>query len=356
MNKYVLFVIITLLVACKKDPNDNLGSKTLLKLSFFDEFTERMLDSVNFTIVETGQVHVITKEKSFIQDLPKGLVQARVSKDGFVMQDYKIDFTNRDTIIDNIVLKYDKFILEIPQDSLFASKTPKKYSFQVKRNAGFSIQTPSWISIDTTNVSKFMIRIDVNIFENSSGTHREGEIQLSHEGSRRIIPVLQYRKNKIRTAYAKVGDMLSMELEMEDNFEGFPSVRKLGDLCLSEIRYDNVEGKSINFTTGCVYLTTPMDFKIFLKNKGGTDTIDLSVKFYDKKIELNPYEEQMNTFFPQIVSLQLRIGLRCLFYLGILYTILIICLIIFSVTMIRSEKLIFKTERFWKLLPCLLIR
>jgi hypothetical protein len=45
-----------------------------------------------------------------------------------------------------------------------------------------------------------------------------------------------------------------------------------------------------------------MDFKIFLKNKGGTDTIDLSVKFYDKKIELNPYEEQMNTFFPQIVS------------------------------------------------------
>ncbi|TCR08622.1 hypothetical protein EDF66_103169 [Sphingobacterium sp. JUb20] len=293
MKRIILLIAVALFFSCKKESvtEPEHHAKTLLKLSFYDEFTTNILDSVTFSVTDGNKTYTLTRDNPYVKGLPKGPVQARISKKGFITQDYKIDFTKRDTINDNIILKYDRFILDVPQDSLFASKNRKKFAFEVRRNSGFVIEKPEWVKVDTTAISKFMVKIDVTVLQHDGIQNRNGEIVFKHGESRRIIPVLQYRKNQIVTAYANVNERLSIELDMIDQFEGFPSISKLGDRCLSEIRYELVEGKKINFSTGCVNLLVPMAFKIMVKNKGGLDTLDFNVKFYDKKIDFNENRE-----------------------------------------------------------------
>lgn len=297
MKNILFWLVALLLIACNKDDKmtPDTQSKTLLKLVFYDEFASSLLDSVHFSLVNENKTYILTKSNPTIHDLPKGVIEARISKKGFITQDYKVDFSKRDTIKDNIVLSYDDFILDVPQDSLFATNNRKTYSFQVRRNAGFTIDKPEWVRVDTTNISKFSIKIDITILKNVDQMTRKGEIVLSHKKSRRILPVLQYRKNKIVSAYATIAENVSFEMEVADEFEGFPSIYKEGNLCLSEIKYQNVEGKQISFSSGCVTLLRPIDYRIMLKNKGGVDTIHFQLKLYDKKIDLNIYNEQMNT-------------------------------------------------------------
>ncbi|MBD1429819.1 BACON domain-containing protein [Sphingobacterium litopenaei] len=293
---YIIFLIAGIISGCVKD-NPEKQNKTLLKLTFWDEFLSRKVDSVKLEIINPNTVHLLTLGNSQVGDLSKNLLKARISKPGFVTQDYTIDFTNRDTLNDNIVLKYDQFILEVPQDSLFASASIKKFNFNVKRNANFNIQKPNWIRVDTTNISKHAINISITATQNHSSENREGEVVFSNNGSRRIIPILQYRKNKITTAYATIGEKLNVQLDLMDAITSSPQISKLGDLCLTEIKINNVKDKSIDFTSGCVVLTNPLDFKIYINNKGGQDTLDLNVKFFDKLITMNPYEEQVSRFY-----------------------------------------------------------
>ncbi|WPL47082.1 BACON domain-containing protein [Sphingobacterium bambusae] len=296
MRNVLFAVLAVLLFSCDKDTDvaPNSMPKTLLKLAFFDEFATMPLDSVTFSVPKENKTYTLTQGKSFIEDLPKGIVEARISKKGFVTQDYKVDFSKRDTINDNIVMQYDDFILDVPQDSLFATKNRKSFSFQVRRNAGFKIDRPDWVRVDTSGSSKFSIKIVVTILPNNTQETRQGEIVFTKGGSRRIIPVTQFRKNSVQTAYAKVNDVVSVELEMADEFIGFPRVERLDEYCLAQVTYQNVEGKQIDFSNGCVSTLRPNLYKIYLNNKGGVDTVDFQVTLYDKKIDLNVYREQMS--------------------------------------------------------------
>lgn len=294
---YILLFFITAITSSCKKENLEKSNITLLKLTFWDEFLSKKVDSVKLEVLNSNEVHVLTVTNPQINNLPKNIIKARISKPGFVTQDYTIDFTNRDTLNDNIILKYDKFILDIPQDTLFASASSKKYNFTVKRNTSFSIQKPNWIKIDTTSTSKHAINISISLDQNKGSEHREGEIVFNHNGSRRIVPVFQYRKNKILKAYATVGEELKIQLELADIITQSPQIRKLGDLCLTEIKINKITDKNIDFTSKCVVLTSPLDFKIIINNKSGQDTLDLNVKFYDKVITLNPYVEQINKLY-----------------------------------------------------------
>ncbi|NQD70543.1 hypothetical protein HP439_07410 [Sphingobacterium shayense] len=49
------------------------------------------------------------------------------SKKGFITIDYKADFGKGDTVNDTTEIAYDDFILDVPQDSLFATKGSKRY-------------------------------------------------------------------------------------------------------------------------------------------------------------------------------------------------------------------------------------
>lgn len=296
MKKYLIVVCALLLIACSKETEimPQQAPKTSLRLTFYDEFAGEQLDSVTFSIVNGNKSYVLTRNNSIINDLPKGIVKARLSKKGFITQDYEVDFSKRDTINDNIVMVYDDFILDVPQDSLFATKSRKTFSFEVRRNAGFTIDKPDWIRVDTTNISKLAIKINVTVLDNSTTEIRQGETIFTNGESRRIIPVTQYRKASINEAYYTVNEVIALDLKMTDEFIGFPTVERIGGLCYSEIKYQNVEGKQIAFTNACVSLLAPMDYKIHVRNKGGLDTVDFQVKLYDKKIDLNEYREQMS--------------------------------------------------------------
>ncbi len=295
MRKFLFWPIIFLLLSCSKDTEIKPQSKTFLKLSFYDEFTSSTLDSVNFSIADQNKTYTFTRNNAVITDLPKGVTLARISKKGFVTQDYKVDFSNRDTIFDNIILAYDDFILDIPQDSLFASHNAKKYSFEVRRNSGFKINKPDWVRIDTTYVSKFNIKIDITFLKNTTLSMRQGEITLSRESSRRIIPIVQLRKNRIAKAFALVNAKATFDLQMEDEFLETPTIEKQDNMCISTITSVNLGNKNMQFSDGCVYLLKQMPYKIILKNKGGLDTVEFKATLYDKMIDLNPYKEQVSS-------------------------------------------------------------
>lgn len=298
----------TFILGCKKSENLEKTNSTYVKLTFWDMFLNAKIDSVSLEILNSNKVHLITQSNPIIRDLPKSIIKARLSKKGYVTKDYVLDLTSRDSINDNIVLSYDKFVLEMPEEKLYASASKNKFTFNVKRNSSFNIQAPNWVRVDTTRISDFQISIIINTTENTGAVQREGEIIFSKDGSRRIVPIMQYRKNRINSATAKVGETLSVHLELMDEIIDAPQIVKLGYHCLTDIKYDKVDGKNIHFTSSCVNLITPLEFKIYVKNKGGQDTLDLSVKFYDKIIKLNPYEEQMSVFYNKIESSNLFYG------------------------------------------------
>jgi hypothetical protein len=305
---YIIILFAALIVSCKKGGEVEEPKSTYVKLTFWDMFINAKIDSVNLEILNLDKVHLITHANPIVKDLPRTLIKARISKKGYVTKDYTLDFSSRDTLIDNVVLSYDKFILDVPQETLYANSSIKRFSFKVKRNSGFNIQAPSWVKVDTSRISPYEIGITINTTENTGAAHREGEIVFSKGESRRIIPITQYRKNKLHSASAKVGETLSVHLELMDDIVDAPNILKLGYHCLTDIKYEKVDGKNIHFTSSCVNLTTPLEFKIYVKNNGGLDTLDLTVKFYDKVIALNPYEEQMSVFYNKIESPNLFYG------------------------------------------------
>lgn len=290
----ILFVFI--LTACKK--NDPIVSKdeAMLSLSFFDELKSKQLDSVLVTFPEIDKNQLITQKQSSISGLPKKDLKALITKPGFIDQEFVFELSKRDSIRANFLLKYDDLILTIPTDTLFASYNKKAFHFEVLRNNSFEILKPDWISVDTTALTKHKMKISIQIQKNDRPFNRAENIVLKSSNSKRVIPVYQYRQNKISSVYAQLANLTKFQVNLVDPIDKVNGIIMSSGGCLPGSMPIHHENLKIEFTSTCIGVLRGATYSILTSNRGGTDTLKFRFQGYDSLIELGEYNDFVHSF------------------------------------------------------------
>lgn len=187
--------MLAICISCKKEDIVQTNDKhATLKLQVWDEFKTTALDSFKVVFPELKKSYTLTRNKPFINDLPKQNLTAEISKSGYIDVSKQFDFSKRDTINDNIIMPYDDMILTVPTDSLYASYQSKSFSFTARRNKGFNIIAPDWIRVDTVSEKAFEIKLNIRFLQNKTNENRTANIILKNGESKRTIPLFQFRK------------------------------------------------------------------------------------------------------------------------------------------------------------------
>lgn len=295
MKKSIYFLTLLLLFgACKKeDLVDKEPETGVLNFMFWDEFKTKQLDSVRVVISALSKDYLVTRKNPIIRDLPKDKFDLRISKEGFLDVEKSYDMNGRDTIRDNIIMQYDELILTVPTDTLFAGHHKKTFPLVAKRNKGFTIESPEWVMVDTISERPFEISINIRFLANSDDEDRKGELVLKNGGSKRVIPLYQYRRNRIESIFATVANQSTYEVNFRDPLNEVSYITTSGSLCYPTIQSRNLKGRQLTFSAGCAGLHRGIAFHIHTKNRGDMDTLQFRFQGYDAMIDLDEYKQRL---------------------------------------------------------------
>lgn len=295
MKKSIYFLTVLLLFgACKKeDLVDKEPDTGVLSFMFWDEFKTRQLDSVHVVISTLSKNYLVTRKNPIIRNLPKDKFDLRIYKEGFVDVEKSYDMSGRDTIRDNIIMRYDDLILSVPTDTLFAGHHKKSFPLVAKRNKGFTIESPEWVLVDTISERPFEISINIRFVANSDDEDRKGELVLKNGDSKRVIPLYQYRRNRIESIFATVANQSTFEVNFRDPLNEVSYITTSGSLCYPTIQSRNLKGRQLIFSAGCAGLHRGITFHIHTKNRGDMDTLQFRFQGYDARIDLDEYKERL---------------------------------------------------------------